>query len=175
MTGRVLAVDPGTRRCGLAVCDSLGLVASPAGVIEARDWRELPAQIAKRAADLEAGRILIGHPLNMDGTEGPRAQASTRLAEDVRALTPIPVELVDERMSTMEAERLLDEAGRHGRDKRSRKDEAAAAVLLRWWLDAQPAPGAAGDPGPARDDDENPGAFAGRGFQAAPRKRRNDR
>jgi putative Holliday junction resolvase len=135
---RILAVDPGTARCGLALCDGLGIVASPAGVIEVRDGRDLPRRLAERAAGEGAGLILIGHPLNADGTEGPRALAAARLADAVAAATSIPVELMDERYTTIEAEELLAEAGRRRRDRRGRKDEAAAAVLLRRYLDTHP-------------------------------------
>jgi len=137
---RILAIDPGTVRCGLAVSDPLGILATPLEALPVGDGRDLAVRLAARAAELEAARIVVGYPLNMDGTEGPRAQASVRLAEALRAVTAIPVELVDERLTSFEAEERLHEAGRRprGRVRSGRAgrrdaqvDSAAAAVLLQ--------------------------------------------
>ncbi len=141
---RILAIDPGTVRCGLAVCDSLGMLATPLEAVPVGDGRNLVAQLVGRAAELDVERIVVGYPLNMDGTVGPRAQASARLAEALRVATTILVELVDERLSSFEAEDRLREAGRRprGRVRSGRAgrrdvqvDSAAAAVLLQWVLD----------------------------------------
>lgn len=135
---RVMAVDPGTVRCGIAVCDWLGLLATPVGVIRVKDGRELPAAIAARAVELEAGLIIIGYPVSMDGTIGPRALAAERLAEQVRAHTSLEVRLFDERLTSVEAEDLLKEAGRTIKQSKEMRDAAAAAVLLTWWLEKNP-------------------------------------
>lgn len=128
---KILAVDPGTSRCGLATCDPLGIIASPAGIIEVKDGRELPVAIAARAREMEAELILIGLPLNADGSVGPRAKAAERLAEAVRAVTDIPVELFDERYTSFEAAEIIS-----SKKRRPRHDDAvAAAVLLRRYLD----------------------------------------
>lgn len=141
---RILAIDPGTVRCGLAVSDSLGMLATPLEAVAVGDGRDLVARLAARAAELEVQRIIVGHPLNMDGTAGPRAQASARLVEALQTATTIPVELVDERLSSFEAEDRLREAGRRprGRVRSGRAghrdaqvDSAAAAVFLQWFLD----------------------------------------
>ncbi|MBP7381328.1 Holliday junction resolvase RuvX [Myxococcota bacterium] len=135
---RVMAVDPGTVRCGIAVCDWLGLLATPVGVIRVKDGRELPAAIAARAVELEAGLIIIGYPVSMDGTVGPRALAAERLAQQVRAHTELEVRLFDERLTSVEAEDLLKEAGRTLKQSKEMRDAAAAAVLLTWWLEKNP-------------------------------------
>lgn len=141
---RILAIDPGTVRCGLAVSDPLGMLATPLQAMPVGDGQDLAARLARRAAELEVARIIVGHPLNMDGTAGPRAQACERLAQALRDQTPIPVDLVDERLSSFEAEDRLHEAGRRprGRVRAGRAgrrdaqvDSAAAAVLLQWVLD----------------------------------------
>jgi putative Holliday junction resolvase len=146
---RVLAVDPGTVRCGLAVSDSLGMLATPLEVLQVGDGRDLASRIAARALELEAGCILVGHPLNMDGSTGPRAEAAARLADEIRGLGSVEVILVDERLSSYEAEERLKDAGvrvhpRRGRDGRKHRDKGgraidavAAAVFLQWWLDRQ--------------------------------------
>jgi putative Holliday junction resolvase len=135
---RVMALDVGTARCGVAVSDSLGMLATPTGVIEVGDGARLPERIAEHAARVEAGRLLVGLPLELDGTEGPRALAVRRLAEKVRRIAAMEVELVDERFTTVEAENRLEAAGHRARDRKGLKDAAAAAVMLQWWLDAQP-------------------------------------
>lgn len=135
---RVMAVDPGTVRCGIAVCDWLGMLATPVGVIRVKDGRELPAAIAAKAAELEAGLIIVGYPVSMDGTIGPRALAAEKLAEQVRAVTDLEVRLFDERLTSAEAEDLLKEAGKTIKESKDMRDAAAAAVLLTWWLDRNP-------------------------------------
>lgn len=151
---RILAIDPGTARCGLATCDPMGIVASPAGVVLVQAGTDLAATLAAKAAELEAEAILLGHPLNMDGSAGPRAQASERLAADLRLRTALPVTLVDERLTSFEAGERLAEAGRRRKDPRQRRDgqldAAAAAVLLQRWLELHPQGGA-----PPRDDPED--------------------
>lgn len=146
---RVMAVDPGTVRCGIAVCDWLGMLASPAGIIRVNDGRELPAAIAAKAVELDAGLIIVGYPIQMDGTAGHRAQAAERLAEQIRQHTDLEVQLFDERLTSAEAEDLLKEAGRSIKESKDMRDAAAAAVLLTWWLEKNPqsAP---------RDPDEDP-------------------
>ena len=100
--------------------------------------RELPAAIAAKAVELEAGRIIVGYPIQMDGTPGPRAEAAEKLAARIREHTDLEVELFDERLTSVEAEDLLKEAGRSIKETKEMRDAAAAAVLLTWWLDRNP-------------------------------------
>lgn len=134
---KVLAIDPGTVRCGLAVSDPLGILATPVEVLEVRDGANLAERIVQRAKELEAGTILVGYPLDMDGNEGPRARSAAALADRIRSLSSGEVLLVDERLTTVEATRLLHEAGRSARKQKTRIDSAAAAVLLQTWLDSK--------------------------------------
>jgi len=143
-TKRILAVDLGTVRCGLAVSDELEMLASPVHAIMVGDGQNLIRDILEQATILEVSKIIVGLPLNMDGTEGPRAQAGRRMAEALQAATALPVILVDERLTSFEAEERLKEAGMQprGRIRAGRKgkrdaqvDCAAAAVLLQWYLD----------------------------------------
>ena len=135
---RVMAVDPGTVRCGIAVCDYLGMLASPVGVIHVKDGRELPSAVAAKATELEAQLIIVGYPIQMDGTPGPRAAAAEKLAAQIQAATDIEVRLFDERLTSAEAEDLLKEAGRSLKESKQMRDAAAAAVLLTWWLEKNP-------------------------------------
>ncbi|MBN2113822.1 MAG: Holliday junction resolvase RuvX [Acidimicrobiia bacterium] len=132
--GRVLALDPGTRRVGLAVSDPLGITAQPHGVLDATD-PELLARIGRLAADLGVERIVVGLPVSLSGSEGPAAAAARRFAAEVAAATGLPVELRDERFTSVTAERVLVEAGLTGRRRRAVRDGVAAAVLLQSYLD----------------------------------------
>lgn len=136
---RVLGVDLGERRIGLAISDEEGRFAFPAGHLKRSVLaRDLEA-IRELAATRGATRIVVGLPLRLDGSEGAGARAARDFARALRDATSLPVELVDERLTTRQAERALQEAP--SRTRRGRKqviDAMAAALLLRTWLDAHP-------------------------------------
>jgi putative holliday junction resolvase len=127
---RFLAVAPGTVRVGLAVSDSEATIASPHGVIESRGAAE---SIAKTARELGVEIVVVGLPLNMDGSEGPSAQAARALAEQIAAYG-VAVEFLDERLTSMTAERVLIESGLRRRKRREVVDAVAATVLLEAYL-----------------------------------------
>jgi putative holliday junction resolvase len=138
---RVLGVDLGRKRIGLAVSDSEGRLAFPAGILESRgrkrDLAALRALIEERAI----GRAVVGVPLHMSGRRGPEAESATRFAEDLARTAGIPVDTLDERWSSLEAERALREstAGRRAIKQRAGAvDETAAAILLRTYLELRP-------------------------------------
>lgn len=133
-SGRVLALDPGTRRVGVAVSDPLGITAQPHSVLNAED-PDLMGQIARLGTDLGVERIVVGLPVSLNGTEGPAAATARTFAAAVAAATGLPVELVDERFTSVSAERVLVEAGLSGRRRRAVRDRVAAAVLLQAYLD----------------------------------------
>jgi len=136
---RVVGVDLGERRIGVAVSDGTGTLASPRATIErsvddATHWRALAALVE----ELGARRVVVGLPLSMNGRRGPAARAAQADADELaRLLAPhgIPVETFDERFTTVSAARSLREAGRKSRDQRAHIDQSAAAVLLQAWLD----------------------------------------
>jgi len=136
--GRVLGIDLGERRIGLAISDEEARFAFPAGFHERRD---LPGDLeALRALAVSQGavRIVVGLPLLLDGREGTGARGAREFAEALRRATSLPVELVDERLTTREAERALAQAPRKARRGRKQViDAMAATLLLRGWLDAQ--------------------------------------
>ena len=133
--GRFVALDVGDKTIGVAASDELGW-SHPVRTI----WRKnLAADLDELAAILEereATRIVVGLPLNMDDTEGPRAQKTRRFAERLRERFPLPVVLWDERLTTWEAGRLLREAGARRQKKKERIDAIAAQLLLQSYLDA---------------------------------------
>jgi putative holliday junction resolvase len=132
---RIMAIDPGTARHGVAASDPLGLIATPLPFLPASGVGGGIDALVDAALRMEASMVLVGYPLNMDGTVGPRAKAAERLADALRARLPVEVLLVDERLSSVEAEQLLHEAGRDTRKHKGRIDSAAAAVMLQWYLD----------------------------------------
>lgn len=131
---RVLALDFGARRVGVAVSDPLGISAQPHSVLDGGD-PGLLARIGRLASELGAGRIVVGLPVSLNGSEGPSAEAARRFAGEVAEATGLPVDLLDERFTTVSAERVLREAGLPGRRRRRVRDRVAAAVLLQAYLD----------------------------------------
>ncbi|MBN2489450.1 MAG: Holliday junction resolvase RuvX [Planctomycetes bacterium] len=139
--GRILAVDHGERRAGIALSDPLGIAARPLREVVSDSPGEMVSRIAELARTHEATRVVVGHPRNMDGSRGARALAVERFAAALaRALDPIPVELVDERLTTQEAAaRLRDRRpGRRGRaDAKEALNLMAARIILQDYLDAR--------------------------------------
>ena len=135
---RVLALDPGKARTGCAVSDELGVLASPRPPIDGSDRLRLVAAVVELVRSEAIGRILVGLPLELGGSRGPAARKALDLAQRLADATGLEVELVDERLSTVEAGRRLDEAGvSRGAARVQRIDGAAACVLLQSWLDAR--------------------------------------
>lgn len=138
--GRVLGVDMGSRRIGLALSDESRTLASPLGVIKRTSNAETRASLAKIVEAHQVTEIVVGLPRSLSGEEGPQAGVVRRDCE--RLITPLgpPVRLWDERLSTFEAQRLRAEAGpRRGRARKD-LDAAAAAVILQSYLDAREEP-----------------------------------
>lgn len=135
-SGRVLGLDLGRRRIGVAVSDPDRVLASPERVIQRSgdDERDRRA-IAEVAEEWEVGLIVVGLPLSLDGSEGPAATAALAEAARIADVTGRPVETYDERFTTVSADRSLAEANVRGRDRRKVIDMVAATVLLQAWLD----------------------------------------
>lgn len=132
MSGRVLALDLGARRVGLAVSDPSGLIAQPAGTVERRSTAQVLEVIAGLVERLGVERIVVGLPQNMDGTEGKAARSARRFGALLQRRTARPVEFWDERLSTVEAERILSPVS-PGR-RRAARDSVAASLILSAYL-----------------------------------------
>ncbi len=134
---RVLALDLGARRIGVAVSDSDGRVATPVQVVERHpDRRRLHRELAELAAEWEAELVLIGLPIDLRGEIGPAAQAVLAERDELAAVLPVPVEVHDERLTTRIADGALRERGDlDGRARRKVVDMVAASVILQDWLD----------------------------------------
>jgi putative Holliday junction resolvase len=133
--GRVLGLDLGDARIGVAISDDGRRLAVPLGTVRTGAPADVKA-IAGLVREHGVTLIVVGHPLLMSGEAGERAHHAERFAEALRGFLEVPVELHDERLSTVEADRSLREAGAGGRDRRRAVDRSAAAVILQSWLDS---------------------------------------
>jgi putative Holliday junction resolvase len=132
---RILGLDLGERRIGVALSDPSGWLATPLTVL-IRSTREADlTAIQQLIGQHGVDRVIIGYPRSLDGTQGPQAQRVESYVAEIRQRLQVPVILWDERLSTAQAERLIREAGK--RVRRERIDSAAAAVILQSYLDAQ--------------------------------------
>ena len=134
---RVLAIDYGDSRIGLAVSDPLGIIASPVGTIKSVGMKGDIDALAAKAKELGVQKIIVGLPMNMDGSEGVRAEISRKLAAVLSKVSGLSVELVDERLSTVSAERVLDEAGMRWDKRKKVVDTMSAQIILGTYLDKQ--------------------------------------
>lgn len=132
---RILALDPGTRRVGLAISDPTRTLARPLPFLPATPFAQLIGKLKALIRSEEVDLILIGLPRNMDGTYGPAAKSAEEFAARLREAIPIPIQTVDERLTTVEASRRLHEAGHRAKAQKAKIDSAAAQILLQSYLD----------------------------------------
>jgi putative holliday junction resolvase len=136
-----MALDFGDRRIGIALSDPMGITARPLLTLERKSWdRDLEA-IRSLTAEHEVQRIVVGLPLDMDGSSGPRVRITETFMERVRKATGVPVLPFDERLTTVQAERTLLEADVSRARRREVIDQVAAVILLQAFLDARRARG----------------------------------
>ena len=132
----MLALDLGTKRVGVAVSDATATLATPRTTIVRSGDRVVDhRRVAELVVEEEAVLVVVGLPLNMDGSAGPAARAARDEAEALEAVLAVPVEMADERLTTVVADRTLLGQGRRAPARRRVVDQTAAAVLLQSWLD----------------------------------------
>jgi putative holliday junction resolvase len=134
---RILAIDLGARRMGLAVSDTLGIAANGLPTAERRNKREDMNYIKSLVKKHTAGFILLGHPLNMDGSRGPAAENAERFATALEKHIGVPVKLWDERLTSVEADDLMRQAGLDHQERRQRVDQMAARLILQSYLETE--------------------------------------
>lgn len=132
---KIMAIDYGAARTGLAVCDRTEFLASPLGVLQERDFAKLCTKIVYTVREYDVEMIVVGLPLNMDGSRGEKAQTCERLADTLHKLLGIPVELWDERQTTMQAANYLNATNTRGAKRKKVIDEVAATIILESYLD----------------------------------------
>ena len=132
---KIMAVDYGDARTGLAVCDRTEFLASPIGTIEERNAQLLAMKVAHMEQQYEVGEIIVGLPLNMNGSRGPRAEKCEAFANMLNELTEIPVNMWDERSTTVSAHNILNETNVRGKKRKAVVDTVAATVILEAYLE----------------------------------------
>ena len=139
--GRTLALDYGDRRIGIALSDELGLAARPLMTLARTTWPRDLERLAAIIREHDVRRIVVGLPLDMDGGRGGRARLTETFIERIRGATGLPVLPWDERLTTVQAERILISGDVSRARRRKVIDQVAAVILLQAWLDAQRAGG----------------------------------
>src|SRR5438874_7770299 len=134
---RILGLDYGTKRVGVAVSDELKVIAQPLEYIPPAPFADFIERIREIIRTKEVELILVGMPRNMDGSFGPAALKVQEFVAVLKTSVAIPIQTVDERLSSVQAHRFLTEAGVRGRRRREKVDKSAAAVLLQSYLDGR--------------------------------------
>lgn len=139
--GRVVALDVGERRIGVAACDPMGIVVRAVGVVQAEPRERALADIAKIVQDEEAVLLVIGLPLTLRGENGPQAQRVMAFAEALAQVIKVPQVFRDERFTSVEAQRIIEERGGKRKKKKTQRrgevDEVAATLILQDYLSEQ--------------------------------------
>ncbi len=134
---RILALDHGTVRVGVAVSDELGMIARPLEFIPAEPWEGFIARMATLLAELQPEQIIVGLPRNMDGSMGSAAEKVRVFIEKLRETVTVPMRTWDERLTTVQAQRMLRQAGHKAKDQKWKFHETEAAIILQSYLDSQ--------------------------------------
>jgi putative holliday junction resolvase len=132
---RILAIDHGTKRVGLALSDETGTIAQPLGFLPAQPAAKLLDLLKETAAQRNVDEIVVGIPRNMNGTYGPAAEKAREFVAALKEVLTLPIHTWDERLTTVQAERFLIEAGVRREKRKERVDQTAAAILLQSYLD----------------------------------------
>lgn len=133
--GRMIAIDPGTKRCGVAICDELRVITRPLPFIERTSWKKLLSNIKQLVAIYDAKALVIGLPLESDGSESLMSIEARSMARRFTLSLDIPIFLQDERVSTYEAKGRLWQSGKDLKESRRLVDSEAAAIILADFLD----------------------------------------
>ncbi len=131
---RIMGIDYGDARTGIAISDLLCSIVGSTTVVPSRNKEKAIADIVRLVKENEVGQIVVGLPRNMDGTEGIRAQLCREFAEDLKIATGLPVDMWDERRTTVEAHNILSQHNYHGQKRKNTVDAVAASLILEGYL-----------------------------------------
>ncbi|MEG0457134.1 MAG: Holliday junction resolvase RuvX [Oscillospiraceae bacterium] len=134
---KIMAVDYGEARTGLAVCDKTEFLASPIGTIEEKNFMKAANMVAYTAKQYEVGKIVVGHPKNMDGSEGQKATKCADFADLIEQMSGIETVLWDERCTTVLAHNYLSENDVRGKKRKEMVDQVAAVIILESYLQSR--------------------------------------
>ena len=131
----ILALDYGRRRVGIACSDALGLTAQPYGVLDGRNRDLLISEIDKLISEKQIQKIIIGYPLNLKGQTGSATNRVERFAERLTSATKIPVELWDERLTSVQAQKVIHQMGKKPSQHKAKIDTLSAVLILQNYID----------------------------------------
>ena len=131
---RIMGIDYGDARTGVAISDLLCSIVGTTYVVPSRNTEKAVADIVKLAKDNDVGKIVVGLPKNMDGTEGPRAELCRTFAQILREATGLEIAMWDERRTTVEAHNILSQHNYHGKKRKNTVDAVAASLILEGYL-----------------------------------------
>ena len=131
---RIMGIDYGDARTGVAISDLLCTIAGSATVVPSRNREKAIADIVRLAKENQVGEIVVGLPRNMDGSEGPRAELCREFAQLLKEATGLPVAMWDERRTTVEAHNILSQHNYHGKKRKDTVDAVAATLILEGYL-----------------------------------------
>ena len=131
---KIMGIDYGDARTGVAISDLLCSIVGSTYVVPSRNTEKAIADIVKLAKDNMVGQIVVGLPKNMDGTEGPRAELCREFEEKLKEATGLPVDMWDERRTTVEAHNILSQHNYHGQKRKNTVDAVAASLILEGYL-----------------------------------------
>jgi len=132
---RVMAVDYGTKAIGLAICDELQLTVRPLTTLRHPNLQLAPQRISQLVEEYDIGTLVVGLPLNMDGTSGEAVEKVNSFVAELHPLVSVPIKLVDERLTSYEADQILREMGVGLKERKAKSDEYAAVLILQDYLD----------------------------------------
>lgn len=132
---KIMAVDFGDARTGLAVCDRTEFLASPVGVLQEKQFEETVKKVSYAVQEYDVKRVVVGYPKNMNGTVGERAEKCERFAQELQQLVSVPVILWDERSTTVSAHQYLNETDTRGKKRKAVVDAVAATIILQSYLE----------------------------------------
>ena len=132
---RIMSVDFGDARTGLAMCDKTEFLATPIGVVQEKRFEHAIEKVAAAAKENKAEAVIVGLPLNMNGSEGPRAELCREFAEKLRAQIEVPVRMWDERQTTVSAAGYLNGTDTRGKKRKAIIDAVAAVIILESYLE----------------------------------------
>ena len=140
MKERIMGLDYGSKTIGVAISDALGLTAQPLETIERSGENKLRrslARIAEIVREKDIKKIVVGLPINMDGRSGERAALTLEFVEKLKLRVDIPIVMQDERLTTVEADEILDESGVKKQDRKQFIDQIAAGIILKEYMDKE--------------------------------------
>ena len=130
----IVGIDFGDARTGISVCDKYEMMATEAGCVHADSYKKALAAVGEKVVELKAELIVVGNPINMDGSQGSRSEKGKAFARELSELTGIPTEMYDERLTTVSAHKILNDNNVKGKKRKATVDALSARLILEDYL-----------------------------------------